>query len=320
MHYRSLGRTGFTVSIIGFGASPLGGVFGQVGQEEGTAAVLHAIDYGINLFDVSPYYGHTLAEQRLGAALHNRRHQVVLATKCGRYGAHHFDFSAATVTREFEASLRRLRTDYVDLLQVHDVEFGAAAQILDETLPALRTLQQQGKVRSLGITGYWPGRLARLAETAAEAAAPLDTVLNYCHFNLLMDDMDRELTPTLRELGTGLLNASPLHMGLLAGAAAPAWHPAPPAVQTAAAQVAALTRSFGLNPATLAIHACLQHSYAASTLVGLSSVAQVDDTLRALTLQPPAALLASIRRLAGPIFNMGWPSGQPADQPTPLYP
>jgi L-galactose dehydrogenase len=85
MIYRPLGQTGLNVSIIGFGASPLGDVFGTVTPQAANAAVAHAIDNGINLFDVSPYYGLTLAEERLGAALHGRRHEITLATKCGRY-------------------------------------------------------------------------------------------------------------------------------------------------------------------------------------------------------------------------------------------
>ena len=84
MRYKTLGQTGLSVSIIGFGASPLGDVFGVVTPEQGRAAVHHAIDQGINLFDVSPYYGLTLAEERLGAALKGRRDEVVLATKCVR--------------------------------------------------------------------------------------------------------------------------------------------------------------------------------------------------------------------------------------------
>ena len=308
MRYRTLGHTGTKVSIVGFGGSPLGGVFGAVSPEQGAQAVSHAIEHGVNLFDVSPYYGQTLAEERLGAALAGRRQDIFLATKCGRYAR--FDFSARTVVREFEASLRRLRTDYVDLLQVHDVEFGSADQILNETLPAMRGLREQGKVRFLGMTSYWPGLLGRLAERAG-----LDTILNYCHSNLLIDDMDRELTPVVERLGIGLLNASPLHMGLLAGARAPGWHPAPLPVRAAAADVAALSRSHGIGPAALAVYACLQHPAVASTLVGLGSVGEVDDALQALTLNPPEALLAAVHHRIAPVFNTVWPSGLATNQP-----
>ncbi len=308
--YRPLGQTGLNVSMIGFGASPLGNVFGSVRLDEGNDAVQYAIEQGINYFDVSPYYGTTLAEERLGAALAGRRHEVVLATKCGRYGVDHFDFSPETITREFDLSLQRLRTDHVDLLQVHDVEFGSMDQILGETLPAMRRLQQQGKARFIGITGYWPALLARMAETV-----PVDTVLNYCHFNLLMSDMDDELAPAARRHGWGLVNASPLHMGLLGGAEVPAWHPASPHVRRVAAEVVALCRQHTLSPATVALHACLDHDAIASTLIGLSSVSQVNEALNAVDSQPPAELMTAIRALVVPIMNTVWTSGLAENNP-----
>jgi L-galactose dehydrogenase len=154
LEYRQLGHTSLQVSVVSFGASPLGNVFQQTDPAEGVAAVRYAVERGINFFDVSPYYGLTVAETRLGEALQGHRQQVVLATKCGRYGADEFDFSAERITTEFENSLRRLRTDHVDLLQAHDVEFANVEQIVRETLPAMRRLQQQGKARYIGITGY----------------------------------------------------------------------------------------------------------------------------------------------------------------------
>ena len=113
------------VSVIGFGASPLGDVYGEIVPAESQRAVRSAIEAGINFFDVSPYYGRTLAESRLGEALHGVRQQIFLATKCGRYDVTVFDFSRKRITAGLEESLSRLRTDYVDLLQVHDIEFGA---------------------------------------------------------------------------------------------------------------------------------------------------------------------------------------------------
>jgi len=293
MRYRMLGKTGIEVSTIGFGAATLGDVYGVTTVEDGRSAVHHAIDCGINLFDVSPYYG------------------ITLATKCGRYGFSDFDFSAAAVTRGLEDSLRRLRTDYVDLLQIHDVEFGSIDQIIHETLPALRVLQEQGKARFIGVTGYWPALLARIA-----AATPVDTVLNYCHWNLLMDDMDRELTPLAAQQGFGLMNASPLHMGLLSGAGGPEWHPAPQQVKQVATAIGELCLlQHGVSPATLGLSVCLRHPAVASTFIGIRSVAQVDDSLRALEYEPPAELLAEIRALAAPVFNTVWPSGLEENQP-----
>ncbi len=310
MRYKTLGQTGLSVSILGFGASPLGHVFGVVTPEDERAAVHHAIDRGINLFDVSPYYGLTLAEERLGAALKGRRDEVILATKCGRYGSEEFDFSAATVVREFEASLRRLQTDHVDLLQVHDIEFGPVEQVIEETLPALRRLKELGKARFIGITGYWPELLARVA-----TATPVDTVLNYCHCNLLIDDMDAALAGPCIELGIGLMNASPLHMGLLGGATVPAWHPAPDVVKAAAAEVVALCRAYSMEPATVALQACLDHHAVASTFMGFKSITQVDKALDALSFQTPAELAKAIKAVIAPAHNRTWPSGLPENQP-----
>ena len=210
MDYRKLGKTDLNLSLIGFGGAALGGVFGNFDPGEGMRAVHLAVDSGINFFDTSPYYGITLAETRLGAALVGRRERVILATKCGRYGMDEFDFSAKRVTASMDESLRRLHTDYVDLLQVHDLEFGDARQVIDETLPALRRLQQQGKARYIGITGYPPKLLRRIAE-----GAPVDSILTYCHYNLMNTDMDEVLTAFARERGIGLINAAALHMGIL---------------------------------------------------------------------------------------------------------
>jgi L-galactose dehydrogenase len=308
--YRQLGATKIEVSTIGFGASTLGEVFGEMTAAQARLTVQHAIGSGINFFDVSPYYGETLAEERLGEALAGRRDDVVLATKCGRYGSSHFDFSAQTITREFEASLRRLKTESVDLLQVHDVEFGPMEQILHETLPAMRRLQEQGKVRFIGVTGYWPDMLARIL-----AAAPIDTVLNYCHSNLLADDMDIQLTPVATRLGVGLVNASPLHMGLLSGGRIPEWHPAPHTVRDAAARLVELCRANGVRPAVAALNHCLSHPFVATTLVGFRSVAEVDDALYALENETPPELQRQILEIAGTVHNLSWSSGLHENQP-----
>ncbi|MGH9583627.1 MAG: aldo/keto reductase, partial [Bryobacteraceae bacterium] len=190
MLYRTLGSTGLSVSVLGFGASPLGDVFGIAEPSEGMQAVHEAIDSGINFFDVSPYYGRTLAEARLGKALLGHRHKVVLATKCGRHGLDSFDFSARRVKASIDESLGRLQTDYVDLLQAHDIEFGDARQIVEETIPALRAIQ--GKARFIGIT--------------ACPLAILSEILNGLHRELM------HLNPSAaRSLGEGLEETLTVH-------------------------------------------------------------------------------------------------------------
>ncbi len=315
MLYGTLGNTDLSVSRIGFGASPLGDVFGTTDPAEGARAVHRAVDEGINFFDVSPFYGNTLAEERLGKALLGIRHKVVLATKCGRYGDESFDFSSVRIKRSIDESLARLQTDYVDIFQAHDIEFGDINQIVLETIPALREVQQSGKARYIGITGYPLGTLISVAQRAQ-----VDTILSYCHYNLLVTDLDARLAPFTKASGIGLINASPLHMGLLSGSALPDWHPAPMNVRRAAADVVRLCRERGFDPVVVALSFCIGHPYVASTLVGMSTCEQVDSNLKALNFEISPAFLAEVEQLIAPAKDVVWPSGVGDDsQPLASY-
>ena len=309
MDRRPLGNTSLQVSPIGFGAAPLGNVFGAMDNAEVEATVALAIERGINFFDVSPYYGITVAETRLGQALRRRRENIILATKCGRYGLDDFDFSAATITRRFEDSLTRLQTDSVDLLQAHDVEFGTVAQIVHETIPAMRRLQQQGKARFIGITGY---SLTTLMSIAAQA--PVDTILTYCRYNLLIDSIDHDLIPFAETRGIAVINASPLHMGILTPQGPPPWHPAPPVVKQMGQKMEALCRGRGRDLPEVGLNFCFQHPKIATTLVGMIDRHQVEAAIRALTTPLDPQLLADLRSLAEPVYGLTWPSGLPENQ------
>jgi L-galactose dehydrogenase len=309
MNYRKLGKTDLNLSLIGFGGAALGGVFGNVDPGEGMRAVHLAVDSGINFFDTSPYYGITLAETRLGAALLGRRDRVIIATKCGRYGTNEFDFSAKCVTASIDESLRRLQTDYVDLLQVHDLEFGDAQQIIEETIPALRRLQQQGKARYIGITGYPPKLLRRIAE-----AAPVDSILTYCHYNLMNTDMDEVLTNFARERGIGLINAAALHMGILTENGPAEWHPAPQEVRDAGKNAAEFCRSHGVDIADVAMRFSLNHPYVSSTLVGMANTRQVEASMELLRNSTDPELLRQVEAILAPVFNHVWPSGRAENQ------
>jgi L-galactose dehydrogenase len=309
MIYKPLGRTGAQVSILGFGASPLGNEFGVSDPAEGARAVHSAIDRGINYFDVSPYYGRTLAETRLGEALVGYRDKVFLATKAGRYGKQlpeGFDFSAERITRSIDESLRRLQTDYVDLLQVHDIEFAHKEQIINETLPAMMQLKEAGKVRFVGITGY---PLLMLGEVAA--AVDVDTILSYCRYDLLDRSLDALLAPLARERGIGLVSASPLHMRVLTNKGAPDWHPAPEPVLAAARAAAEHCRERGVDLADLAIQFALQNENVSSTVVGMSKVRHVERNVQSVGVIPDAELLAEVMQILRPAVDIWWQEGRP---------
>ncbi len=306
MQYRKLGKTDLNVSILGFGASPLGNEFGEIDIAEGERAVQYAVDHGINFFDVAPYYGRTLAETRLGQALRGRREKVVLATKCCRYGVDGFDFSARRVKADIDASLERLQTDHVDLFHIHDIEFGDLRQIMEETIPAAREVQGSGKARYIGITGFPPKVLREVA-----SQTPVDAVLSYARYNLMVRDLDDLLRPFCEERGVGLINASPLHMRILTSEGAPEWHPASQRVKETGRRVAAICRESGLDVTDVALRFCLRYPHAASTLVGMSTQAQVEQNLRAMQREAPPELLAKIEALTAPVRNQVWSTGRP---------
>jgi L-galactose dehydrogenase len=305
MKYRILGNTGMKVSVVSFGASPLGDEFRKTTDEERQRAVDAAIDQGINYFDTSPFYGRTLSETRLGQALRGKRDRVFIATKCGRYDIDGFDFSAERVTASIDESLKRLQTDHVDVLQAHDIEFGDVNQILEETVPALLKIKESGKARFVGVTALPLKIMARVIATH-----PIDMVLSYCRYNLMITDMDDLLTPIAQERGVGLVNASPLHMRILTEAGAPDWHPAPKQVQQAGQQVVALCRERGYDPADVALRFCIDYPHAATTLVGMSRPDHVERNIRGIETAVDEELLREIAKVVEPVNNMTWPSGR----------
>ena len=306
MEQRPFGNTGLQLSVLGFGAGPLGDEFGKIDPAEGERTVYAAIESGINFFDTAPYYGRTLSETRLGAALEGKRHGIVLCTKLGRYDKAGFDFSAARVATSIDESLRRLRTDYVDLLIAHDVEFTSREQIIEETVPAMRRLQEQGKTRFVGISGLPVKILADVAERAR-----VDFVLSYCRYTLLNRDLDRWLLPTVTRHHLGLIGAAAVHMGILTTQGPQPWHPAQPEIKQAGQQIVQLCQDRGVDPATLAIWFTLQKPEIASTLVGMKTRAELESNLKALTFQPDPDLLRAVNAVAAPVVNLIWPSGLP---------
>src|SRR5215218_10991944 len=175
MEHRTLGNTGLSVPVLSLGASSLGQEFRQVDLGEALRSVRVALDLGMNFIDTSPFYGRGMSEVLLGVALRDvPRDSYLLGSKLGRYSGTHFDFSARRVVESVDISLERMGVDHLDIMLCHDIEFVDMAQIVEETLPALRQVQQQGKVRFVGISGY-PMKTFRYVLDRA----PLDVVLSY---------------------------------------------------------------------------------------------------------------------------------------------
>ncbi len=259
MVYNEIGKTGMKVSNLGFGASSLGGVFHSIREEEGIEAVHTAVDNGINFIDVSPYYGHLKAETVLGKALKDiPREKYYLSTKVGRYGhngVNTWDYSAKRAQESVYESMERLNVDYIDLINVHDIEFqgdmeGGLQLIVDETLPALVELREKGIVKHVGITDLQPENLKWVVEHAPEGT--VESILNFCHYSL-NDTLLADYLGLFEQHNVGVINASPFSMGLLSQRGAPAWHPAGRDLQRACAKAAAYCEEQGYPIDKLAI-------------------------------------------------------------------
>ena len=309
MTYQELGKTGLQVSTMSFGAGPLGNVYDSVSEADGIKAVHYAIERGINFFDTSPYYGGTLSEERLGRALVSKRDKVILATKGGRYGMAletGFDFTATRLIQSVEESLNRLQTDYLDVYHLHDIEFWDIERIIDEAVPALQKIKQQGKARFVGVTGYPLHILKRVAE-----ATDIDAVLSYCHYNLLNTRLEDVLIPLKQKTSIGLINASTLHMGVLTEKGAQDWHPTPKKIYPYVDKAIDHARNKGSDITTLALQFGLQNSDIDTTLVGMRTIAEVEHNLKVFEADADTAFIAEIRDILAPVANIAWQEGRP---------
>jgi L-galactose dehydrogenase len=314
MQYRILGTTTLSVSVLSYGAAPLGSVYGAIDEEDAIRCVRQTLDAGVNFIDVSPYYGLTKAETVLGKALREvPRENYILATKCGRYGMdiEDCDYSADRVTRSVDESLQRLGVEHLDLIQVHDVEFGNVDHIINETLPALVKLRDAGKVCFVGITGLPVELFVTISDLVAGMnGISIDTILSYCHYEL-NDTALMDIIPDMESKGVGVINASPLGMGLLTDRGTPDWHPAPEVVKQTCAQAAAHCRKKDASLMKLAIQYAVREPRICTTLVGsaksanmLRNIAWVDEPI-------DDQLLAEVQAILEPIYNITWPQGRP---------
>lgn len=218
MRYRSLGNSGLVVSVVGLGCNNFGR---RLDLERTRVVVDAAIDAGVTLFDTAETYGgRGQSEELLGEVLAGRRDQVVLATKFGAQGndmgygpAAGAKGGRAYIRRAVEHSLRRLRTDYIDLYQIHTPD---PVTPIEETLAALSELVRAGKVRYIGHSNFSGLQTARAA-TAAQELGAIGFISAQNHWSLLERAAEQDVVPAAVEYGLGVLPFFPLANGLLAG-------------------------------------------------------------------------------------------------------
>lgn len=295
------------VSSLSFGASSLGSVFRDTRESEAIQAVHTAVDAGMNFIDVSPYYGHYKAETVLGKALRDiPREKYYLSTKVGRYGkdgVNTWDYSGRRATESVYESLERLGIDYIDLINVHDIEFADLQQIVDETLPALVELKRKGVVGHVGITDLQLENLQWVIDHVEPGT--VESILNFCHFTL-NDDKLVDFLDYFEANNIGIINASPLSMGLLSERGAPSWHPAPAPLVEACRRAVAHCAAKGYPIEKLAMQYSVSNPRIATTLFSSANPENVKKNLAYIAEPIDMTLVQEVKEIIGDCQRVSW--------------
>lgn len=312
MNYNEIGKTGMKVSQLSFGASSLGGVFHSVKEADAIEAVYAAVELGMNFIDVSPYYGHYKAETVLGKALKEiPRGKYYLSTKVGRYGkdgVNTWDYSAKRAKESVYESMERLNVDHIDLINVHDIEFqaelpGGLQKVAEETLPALCELREEGVVSHVGITDLQPENIKWVIEHVP--AGTVEATLCFCHYSL-NDELLNDYFDFFEQHNVGIINASPLSMGLLSTRGVPDWHPAPKALVEACQKAVAYCNGKGYPIEKLAIQYAISSPRIATTLFSSANPLNVEKNWQYVEEPIDWQLVKEAQEIIGDQMRVRW--------------
>ena len=310
MRYNQLGKTGYEISAISFGASSLGGVFHEINEQKAIEAVHVALELGINYIDVAPAYGGTKSETVLGQALKGvPRASYYLSTKVGKntapggYGVDSFDYSREGIISSLDASAKRIGVDYFDIVHLHDIEYNNRVNTewaLNEGIKTLLELKQEGRIGAVGIGMYPVDLWERVIEEGL-----IDVGLSHNLYCL----NDTRLLPLLqksRSKGIGLINASPFAAGLLTSRGAPGWHPATPEQRSIFNKAATYCSEKGVEIEKLAIQFSSQHPDLVTTMFSSSNPETVKRNIDWSSMPIDEALLAGVLKILAPVSNHNW--------------
>lgn len=317
MHYRTLGRTGIRVSPFALGAMMLGtdGRIGNGDEQDSIRIVHRALDAGINIIDTADRYSQGGSEELLGKALAGRRDDVVLATKFnGPMGddPNRRGNSRRWIMRAVEDSLRRLRTDHIDLYQAHRPDDSVD---LEETLSALTDLVRSGKVRAIGSSDF-PASMQVEAQWTSERRGLERFRTEQPTYSILNRGIEREVLPVAQRYGLGTLVWSPLAGGMLTGRfrkgqqtdlarATMFRHNQDERRIDAVEQIVALSEESGIRMTHLAMAFAIAHPGVTSALIGPRSMEQLDDLLEGVDVALSDELLDRIDEIVPPGSDVG---------------
>lgn len=287
MDYRQLGGTHMFVSKLSIGGGTLcGGLYGDLNFDEAKQTVHEAFKRGINYIDTAPFYGLFVgeSESNVGKILKDiPRQAYYIATKTCRYdrsGPNQFDFSYERTIKSVDESLQRLGVDYIDLYQLHDVEFADNIdEVINGAFQACLKLKSSGKIRAIGINGY---PLSVLKEGVIKDNGKFDTVLTYARY-LMTDNSLLAYLPFFEERKVGVIHAALTGCGLLTNRATPVWHSASIELKEIVSEASKICCENNVELGKLAIYHCLNipSNAIATFLVGMEKMEYLNHNMSA---------------------------------------
>ncbi|XP_051160619.1 uncharacterized protein LOC127281135 [Leptopilina boulardi] len=280
MEYRTLGKTGLKISKLSLGGGTFSNLYGECNEEEVIELVRTAIKQGINYLDTAPWYGQGRSETLFGKALKGiPRQAYYIATKVGRYELDQdrmFDYTIEKTRQSFHKSLELLCLDYVDVIQVHDIEFAPSLDIVvSQTLPELSRQVIEGKAKFIGITGY---PVSILKECIERSNINISTVLSFARFTL-MDDNLLQYIPFFKKHNIGIINAALTCMGILTNKGPPEWHPASNDIKQQCREAARCCKDHDIELARLSVWGSMECEDVSSNLVGMKNLTELNANL-----------------------------------------
>lgn len=320
MEYRKLGQSGLKVSAIGLGTN----AFGKRADSETSIRIIHeAISAGVNFIDTANIYSDTESERIIGEALAGKRHEVVLATKVGlirnQNDPNGRGSSRYHIRQEIEGSLKRLKTDYIDLYQIHTFD---PETPLEETLSTLDDLVHEGKVRYIGASNYAAWELMKALGVSDMLGLARYISVQPC-YSLADRTPEQELVPVCLDQGVGVIPYFPLAGGILTGKYSstrqlpvgsradkdPNFAKRLDAKYVALGEkVSVLAKTYGYTPAALSLAWLLHQPVVSTIIVGATSAEQVQSNLQAISLQVDAQMMNELNQISDS-FRYGQPFG-----------
>ncbi|XP_065163007.1 uncharacterized protein [Atheta coriaria] len=279
MKYQPFGKTGMQVSRLSLGCGGFCNIYGEFTLEQCKETVLQGLKSGINYIDTGPWYGQGVSETILGKCLDGiPREAYYVATKIGRYEKDPrkmFDFSPEKTRESLETSLKKLNVDYIDVIQMHDIEFAPSIDyLINETLPVLLEAKKAGKVKLIGVTGYPVSTLAEFVRKCPE----IDMILSYSRLTLFEQELH-----TFQDdfMNVAVVNAAVLGMGLLTSSGPQSWHPAHQCIKEACKGAADYCQKNDVDISKLALSFAFDN-YGDTVLNGMNNPELLKSSLKVL--------------------------------------